>query len=130
MFTLFYKGSACKSSANLDDIAVSKTPVYFFHAKVRKNLNRERKAQVGTNMLARIVLVLAQSFVLGNVVRGWPTDAAKEALVKSLVLEVIGLFGAKRCMFNSNCAPHPPFRHTHTMAREAGLPHAAGPGQS
>ena len=27
-FTLFYKGSACKSSANLDDIAVSKTPVY------------------------------------------------------------------------------------------------------
>ena len=28
LFTLFYKGSACKSSANLDDIAVSKTPVY------------------------------------------------------------------------------------------------------
>ena len=27
---LFYKGSACKSSANLDDIAVSKTPVYLF----------------------------------------------------------------------------------------------------
>ena len=26
-FTLFYKGSACKSSANLDDIAVSKPPV-------------------------------------------------------------------------------------------------------
>ena len=37
-FTLFYKGSACKSSANLDDIAVSKTPVYTRSVHTRDTL--------------------------------------------------------------------------------------------
>ena len=40
--------------------------------------------------------------MLGVAVPGWPADAKKEALVKSLVLEVIALFGPKRAMFNSN----------------------------
>jgi len=40
--------------------------------------------------------------MLGNAVRGWTVDAAKEALIKELVLEVIALFGPQRCMFNSN----------------------------
>ena len=39
-FTLFYKGSACKSSANLDDIAVSKTPVYNQAKKKQKTWGR------------------------------------------------------------------------------------------
>ena len=40
--------------------------------------------------------------MLGCAVPGWFADAAKEAVLRDLVLETIGLFGADRCMFNSN----------------------------
>ena len=40
--------------------------------------------------------------MLGNAVPGWTADAAKEELLKGLVLWVIELFGAQRCMFNAN----------------------------
>ena len=40
--------------------------------------------------------------MLGYSVPGWHSDEGKEALLKSLVLEVIDLFGARRCMFASN----------------------------
>ena len=33
---------------------------------------------------------------------GWYADASKQEYLKALVLEVIGLFGASRCMFASN----------------------------
>jgi hypothetical protein len=46
---LFYKGSACKSSANLDDIAVSKTPVYFYGSL------RTRVSPHGKQLLVMIV---------------------------------------------------------------------------
>mmetsp|Transcript_94818 Transcript_94818/g.284161 ORF Transcript_94818/g.284161 Transcript_94818/m.284161 type:complete len:92 (+) Transcript_94818:3-278(+) len=40
--------------------------------------------------------------MLGYAVNGWSEDAAKEAFLKSIVLEVVALFGARRCMFASN----------------------------
>lgn len=52
--------------------------------------------------LATLPQVYCKISMLGNVVQGWPRSSSKEALLKSLVLEVIDLFGAKRCMFNSN----------------------------
>ena len=36
------------------------------------------------------------------VVSGWFGDEQKEAIVRSIILEVISLFGTKRCMFASN----------------------------
>mmetsp|Transcript_10226 Transcript_10226/g.27247 ORF Transcript_10226/g.27247 Transcript_10226/m.27247 type:complete len:154 (+) Transcript_10226:585-1046(+) len=52
--------------------------------------------------LAALPQVYCKLSMLGNAVPGWPTDPAKEAQLRGLVLEVIELFGAKRCMFNSN----------------------------
>ena len=40
--------------------------------------------------------------MLGFAVPGWTTDSSKEELIRGLVLETIELFGARRCMFNSN----------------------------
>jgi len=40
--------------------------------------------------------------MLGYAVPGWSEDAAKEAFLRDLVLETVGLFGASRCMFASN----------------------------
>jgi len=40
--------------------------------------------------------------MLGVAVPGWFADAAKEAVVRDLVLEMIALFGPRRCMFTSN----------------------------
>lgn len=58
-----------------------------------------RSAMTG---LAALPQVCCKLSMLGSAVPGWPGDAAKEALLKDLVLEVIALFGPKRCMFNSN----------------------------
>ena len=52
--------------------------------------------------LAALPHVCCKLSMLGSAVPGWPADAAKEALVRGLVLEVVELFGARRCMFNSN----------------------------
>lgn len=52
--------------------------------------------------LAALPQVHCKISMLGNVVRGWPSDSAKEAVLRTLVLETIELFGVKRCMFNSN----------------------------
>ena len=40
--------------------------------------------------------------MLGFAVPGWTTDSGKEELLRGLVLETVELFGARRCMFNSN----------------------------
>lgn len=40
--------------------------------------------------------------MLGYAVPGWHLGGDAEKLLQSLVLEVIGLFGARRCMFASN----------------------------
>ena len=62
-----------------------------------------KKAQwrAGMAKLAALPQVCCKLSMLGNVMPGWPTDAGKEAELRDLVLEVIALFGAKRCMFNS-----------------------------
>lgn len=52
--------------------------------------------------LAALPHVCCKLSMLGSAVPGWTSDATKEALLKGLVLEVIELFGAERCMFNSN----------------------------
>ena len=52
--------------------------------------------------LAAMPQVYCKISMLGNVVQGWSTDIAKEALIRDLVLEVIEMFGPRRCMFNSN----------------------------
>ena len=42
--------------------------------------------------LAALPQVVCKISMLGCVVQGWPGDAAKEALVKELVLEVIASY--------------------------------------
>ena len=55
--------------------------------------------------LAALPNVCCKLSMLGLAVPGWPTDPDKEATLRGLVLETIDLFGAERCMFNSNwCA--------------------------
>ena len=53
--------------------------------------------------------------MLAFAVPGWVGEPAKDAYLRELVLETIGLFGARRCMFNANwCAPRwcrPPRSH-------------------
>ncbi len=58
--------------------------------------------RAGMAQLAALPQVCCKLSMLGFAVPGWPSNAAKEAVVKGLVLETIALFGAKRCMFNSN----------------------------
>ena len=61
-------------------------------------------AEWRANMAAMAALpqVYVKLSMLGYCVPGWDQDAAKEATVAALVLEVIQLFGASRCMFASN----------------------------
>ena len=61
-------------------------------------------AEWRANMAAMAALpqVYVKLSMLGYCVPGWDQDAAKEATVAALVLEVIKLFGASRCMFASN----------------------------
>jgi len=56
----------------------------------------------GMAQMAALPQVHVKLSMLGYSVPGWHAEAAKEALLKSLVLETIALFGAKRCMFASN----------------------------
>jgi len=56
----------------------------------------------GMKLMAALPQVCVKLSMLGYSVPGWHTDATKEALLKSLVLETIELFGAARCMFASN----------------------------
>ena len=44
--------------------------------------------------------------MLGYAVPGWYGDAKKEAFVKGLVLDMVRLFGAHRCMLASNWHMH------------------------
>jgi predicted TIM-barrel fold metal-dependent hydrolase len=53
-------------------------------------------------LMAALPQVCVKLSMLGYAVPGWHADAAKEALLKSLVLETIELFGHARCMFASN----------------------------
>jgi len=56
----------------------------------------------GMAALAALPQVSCKLSMLGVAVPGWPAGGAKEELLRGLVLETISLFGARRCMFNSN----------------------------
>ena len=56
----------------------------------------------GMQALARLPHVSVKLSMLFFCAQGYHTDAAKEEHVRRLVREVIGLFGADRCMFASN----------------------------
>ena len=69
------------------------------HPHVRLNLADWRR---GMAALAALPHVRVKLSMLGFAVPGWAADAEKEAALKELVLEVIALFGARRCMFSAN----------------------------
>ena len=69
------------------------------HPHVRLNLADWRR---GMAALAALPHVRVKLSMLGFAVPGWAADAEKEAALKELVLEVIALFGAHRCMFSGN----------------------------
>ena len=52
--------------------------------------------------LAALPLVYCKISMLGYGVPGWHSDGVKHKFVQQLVLEVIQMFGAQRCMFASN----------------------------
>jgi len=56
----------------------------------------------GMTAMAALPHVHVKCSMLGYVVPGWHVNAEKEAFLRSLVREVIQLFGARRCMFASN----------------------------
>lgn len=58
--------------------------------------------RAGMKLMAALPQVHIKLSMLGYAVPGWHSNEAKEALIRSLVRETIALFGAKRCMFNSN----------------------------
>ncbi|RHY39319.1 hypothetical protein DYB38_000494 [Aphanomyces astaci] len=58
--------------------------------------------RAGLAKLAALPNVFVKLSMLGYVVPGWHEDAKKEAFVRDLVREVIGLFGVHRSMFASN----------------------------
>ena len=58
--------------------------------------------RAGMTKLAALPHVSCKLSMLGAAVPGWFADAAKEAVLRDLVLEMIDLFGAGRCMFTSN----------------------------
>jgi len=58
--------------------------------------------RAGMAKMAALPQVCVKLSMLGYSVPGWHADANKEALLKALVLEVIDMFGASRCMFASN----------------------------
>jgi len=75
--------------------------------KLRGDGGAEDAAQISAwraamTRLAALSQVHCKMSMLGRAVPGWPGDAAKEVLIRSLVLEVIAMFGAERCMFSSN----------------------------
>ena len=88
-----------------------KVPVCIDHLgkpwKLKADGGEEDTAKIGAwregmTKLAALPQTACKLSMLGLAVPGWPADPKKEALIKELVLEVIALFGAKRCMFNSN----------------------------
>lgn len=66
--------------------------------------DRAKLAQWKDNMelLAKLPQVFVKISHLGCCVPGWNASPDKEALVRSMVREVIDLFGARRCMYASN----------------------------
>lgn len=56
----------------------------------------------GMTQMAAMKNVYVKLSMLGYAVPGWVDDVEKEALISSLVCEVIDLFGPKRCMFSAN----------------------------
>eukprot|EP00808_Paulinella_micropora_P031545 g7781.t1 len=58
--------------------------------------------RAGMKALAALPQVHVKLSMLAYSVPNWVQDEAKERLVKSLVREVISMFGPKRCMFASN----------------------------
>ncbi|KDO32932.1 hypothetical protein SPRG_02625 [Saprolegnia parasitica CBS 223.65] len=58
--------------------------------------------RAGMAAMAALPHVYVKLSMFGYMVPQWHTDAAKEAYLKTLVREVIALFGAHRCMINSN----------------------------
>ena len=58
--------------------------------------------RAGMKQMAALPQVYVKLSMLGYCVPGWHATDSKEALIKALVLEVIELFGASRCMFASN----------------------------
>ena len=58
--------------------------------------------RAGMTKLAALPHVSCKLSMLGAAVPGWFADAAKEAVLRDLVLEMVDLFGAGRCMFTSN----------------------------
>lgn len=57
---------------------------------------------LGMKKLAELPHVFVKLSMLGYAVPGWYQSPAKTSCVKKIILEVIALFGAHRCMFGSN----------------------------
>ncbi|KAK3246352.1 hypothetical protein CYMTET_44109 [Cymbomonas tetramitiformis] len=58
--------------------------------------------RMGMAAMAALSHVYVKLSMLGYAVPNWHKDKAKEELLKTLVLEMIALFGANRCMFATN----------------------------
>ena len=56
----------------------------------------------GMKAMAKIPHVYVKLSMLGYIAPGWIVDTEKEKLLKSLVLEVVNLFGPSRCMMAFN----------------------------
>lgn len=56
----------------------------------------------GMKLMSQLPNAYVKLSMLGYSVPSWSVDEKKEELLKSLVLEVIEMFGADRCMFASN----------------------------
>jgi predicted TIM-barrel fold metal-dependent hydrolase len=56
----------------------------------------------GMQALAQLPHVCVKLSMVGYSVPGWHRDPAKEAIVRQAIRDVIGWFGASRCMFASN----------------------------
>ncbi len=74
----------------------------------------------GMTALARLPNVYVKLSMLGYSVPGWHAEEKKEALLRSLVREVITLFGAHRCMFASNF-------HINAACSDSDGAHPSGP---
>jgi predicted TIM-barrel fold metal-dependent hydrolase len=56
--------------------------------------------RAGMTLLSTLPQVRVKLSMIGYALPGWHRDAGKAALAKALVLEVIAMFGAERCMFS------------------------------
>lgn len=84
--------------------------------------------RAGMAALAALPHVHVKLSMLAFAVPGWVGEPAKEAFLRDLVLETIGLFGARRCLFNANwcgaAVPLARIRRTCTCARAHAREHA------